>query len=65
MNGKKLPLKNSFWIYIVSHCHIEFIDNVEPKQDNFNVKYVFNSKESDIVSNEIQKLLAIVVIKEV
>ena len=56
---------DKFILDIVSHCHIEFIDNVEPKQDIFNVKSVFNSKESDIVSNEIQKLLAIDVIKEV
>ncbi|CAG2227255.1 unnamed protein product [Mytilus edulis] len=62
--GKKIT-SDKFILDIVSHCHIEFIDNVEPKQDIFNVKSVFNSKESDIVSNEIQKLLAIDVIKEV
>lgn len=50
---------------IVKHCHIEFIDNEEPQQKSFNNLSVFNEKESQIISNEIEKLLKMAVLKVV
>lgn len=54
-----------FILDVVNHCHIEFQNGIEPKQKQFNVCSVFNEKETEIVTKEIEKLLEINVLVEV
>ena len=54
---------DKFILDIVRHCHIEFIDDEEPEQNSFNNLSIFNEKESQIISNEIEKLLDMAVLK--
>ena len=54
---------DKFKLDIVRHCHIEFINDEEPKQKTFNNVSVFNEKETQIISNEIEKLLDMAVLK--
>lgn len=61
---KKLT-SDEFILDIVNHCHIEFQDDLAPKQNKFTVKSVFNENESKIISNEIEKLLKLSVLKTV
>lgn len=56
---------DNFILDIVKHCHIEFIDNEEQQQKSFNNLSVFNEKESQIISNEFEKLLKMAVLKVV
>lgn len=48
---------DNFILDSICHHHIEFINNIEPVQNNFNVVSVFNEKETEIVSAQIDKLL--------
>ena len=51
---------------IVSHCKIEFKDNVLPIQNSDSIKNIkFNKTEYNIIENEIAKLLDMGVIEEV
>ena len=54
---------DKFILDIVRHCRIEFINDEEPDQNSFNYVSVFNEKESQIISNEIEKLLDMAVLK--
>lgn len=49
---------------IVSHCHIEFLNDEKPKQSEISQRK-FNAKETLIIDSEIQKLLDQEVIKMV
>ena len=50
---------------IVEHCHIEFTDDIYPKQNNCPGRINFNITETGIIDREIKSLLKIGVIKEV
>lgn len=48
---------------IINHCHIEFENDIEPYQHLTSMRMNFNEKESEIITNEIGKLLKLGVLK--
>lgn len=56
---------DSYIFDIVKHCHIDFIDNIQPFQTKVPFQNIFNEKENQVIDNEIQNLLEMGAIKRV
>ena len=50
---------------IALHCHIEFMNNIQPVRKFLERPYIFNKKEEIIIDNEVENLLKMNVIEQV